>query len=149
MRLSPHLHMNVNTKLACSCGCGFGGRYDHWDGELVWALERLVYDCESKLGRVLSLNVHSGGRCPTYNATVPNAHGMSRHQGRPPGSFPCQAIDFHIEDSDGNRVPTAFVASMLDRFWDGGIGKYNTFVHIDMGKRSRWPRVWWTKERFE
>ncbi len=148
-RLSPHLHININTRLSCSCGCGFGGRVDHWDKELIWGLERLIFDAESKLGKVLSLNIHSGGRCPTHNATIRGAHPQSRHQGRPPGFIPCQAIDFHIEDSQGDRISDAFVATILDRFWLGGIGFYPWGIHIDVGRKSRWPRQWWTKERFE
>ena len=114
--LSPHFR---ESEFACN-HCG----KLHPDGvpqSLVDALEdiRAHYDN-------VPVSINSGYRCPTHNANVGGAPASEHLKGR--------AADFTVKGVDPARVHAD-----LDPYWSGGLGKYNTFTHIDVrGHRARW-----------
>ena len=74
------------------------------------------------------MTVHSGHRCPPYNAYVGGAS-ASQH-------MKATAGDFTVEGVSPNTVQEY----LLKRYADTkGIGRYNTFTHIDVRKgKARW-----------
>ena len=114
--LSPHFK---EAEFACN-HCG----KLHPDGvpqELIDALERI----RTHYG--VPVNINSGYRCPTHNANVGGAPNSLHLQGK--------AADFWMKG-----VSPAQVYSDIDPHWpNGGLGKYDTFTHIDVrGYHSRW-----------
>ena len=96
----------------------------HPDGvpqELVDVLERI----RLRYGKPVVIN--SGYRCLTHNAAVGGATNSEHMKGR--------AADFWM-----NGVDPAQVYADLDNEWpNGGLGKYNSFTHIDVrGYKARW-----------
>jgi len=74
------------------------------------------------------VHINSGYRCPIHNAAVDGVPD-SRH-------LAGDAADFYI-----NRVTTPSIYEFCDKLIGskGGVGLYNTFVHIDArGERARW-----------
>lgn len=74
------------------------------------------------------VTIHSGHRCPPYNA----------HVGGAPGSMHMKAIaaDITVDGISPNRVQTYLLAKYPDTL---GIGRYNTFTHVDVRPyKSRW-----------
>ena len=96
----------------------------HPDGipqDLIDILEKI----RTRYGKPVVIN--SGYRCPTHNAAVGGATNSEHMKGR--------AADFWM---DG--VSPAQVYADLDKEWpNGGLGKYNSFTHIDVrGYPARW-----------
>lgn len=96
----------------------------HPDGipqELIDALERI----RAHYG--VPVNINSGYRCPTHNANVGGASNSLHMQGK--------AADFWMKGIDPHQV-----YADIDQHWpDGGLGKYDTFTHIDVrGYCARW-----------
>lgn len=118
-QLSEHFN---SDEFRCHC-CG----ELHPDGvpqELVDGLEEIrASDPEGPV------NVMSGYRCPKHNAAVGGAKGSLHMAGK--------AADIH----KGGTTPAdvADIASDINVFADGGIGRYATFTHVDVrGHKSRW-----------
>lgn len=87
--------------------------------ELVQKLQQL----RDQLGKPVT--VTSGYRCPVHNRNVGGAS-QSRHmQG--------QAADIVVPG-----VSPAQVARAAERVGFGGVGRYNTFTHVDVGPARRW-----------
>lgn len=75
-------------------------------------------------GRPVTIN--SGYRCPTHNAAVGGVEDSQHVEGK--------AADFTVAD-----VMPSKVYAYLDPVHEGGLGKYDTFVHVDVrGTRARW-----------
>jgi hypothetical protein len=96
--------------------------------ELILALEELRWS----LGKV-PVRVVSGYRCPKYNAKVCGAKNSQHLKGT--------AADIQVKGF--KPVYVAIEAGMVEQFYKGGIGLYNTFTHVDVrgcycGKRARW-----------
>lgn len=113
--LSPHFREAEFT-------CNHCGKL-HPDGvpdELVQILE----DVRSHFSAAVTVN--SGYRCPTHNKNVGGAK-MSQH-------LLGKAADIMVK----NTHPHA-VYDYLDAIHDGGLGKYDTFTHVDVRPiRARW-----------
>ena len=114
------LSINFNRgEFACKCGCGF----DTVDFELVIVLEML----RKKFDAPILIN--SGCRCESYNAKIKGSAKSQHILGRAAdivvaGTSPALVYEF-ISEMNKNRY---------------GVGKYNTFTHIDTrsGSSARW-----------
>jgi len=90
------------------------------DQDLIDALQAM----RDHTGQPITIN--SGYRCPTHNANVGGATNSQHLLGT--------AADFTIRG-----MTPAQVYALLDPVWPGGLGRYNTFTHIDTrGSRARW-----------
>tara|TARA_R110002020_G_scaffold176317_4_gene368525 strand:- start:1134 stop:1547 length:414 start_codon:yes stop_codon:yes gene_type:complete len=115
-QLSAHFHEN---EFRCRC-CG----ELHPDGvpqELIDHLEAV----RMHFGKPVKIN--SGYRCPTHNKNVGGAKNSLHMQGK--------AADHYIS----GVYPAVVAAFHAQRIQDGGVGKYNSFTHIDVrGYKARW-----------
>lgn len=72
------------------------------------------------------VTINSGYRCPTHNRNVGGA-AQSQH-------LLGTAADFTVRGMAPSEV-----YARLDPLWDGGLGRYRTFTHIDTRPtRARW-----------
>jgi len=72
------------------------------------------------------VRINSGYRCTVHNANVGGAANSQHLYGT--------AADFVVQ----GMAPSEAYAK-LDPLWDGGLGRYNTFTHIDTRpNRARW-----------
>lgn len=113
-------------EVACKCGCGF----DTADIETILAVQICADHFAQKLRKArVVLNVHSGCRCEAHN----EAEGGSRNSQH----LYSRAIDFSIGGVDPSDVYDYLCVRYPDQF---GIGKYNTFTHLDTksGGARRW-----------
>lgn len=70
--------------------------------------------------------INSGYRCPTHNASVGGIKNSEHLKGN---AADIKVIGMHPFD----------VHKIADRMFAGGVGKYNTFTHVDVGvNRYRW-----------
>jgi len=75
-----------------------------------------------------AVTVHSGHRCKAYNKHVGGAK-RSKH-------MKAIACDFTVDGVTPNEVAEYLLAKYPNQY---GIGRYNTFTHIDVRKRrARW-----------
>ena len=89
--------------------------------ELVWTLEKI----REHFNKPVIIN--SAYRTPTHNKAVGGSP-SSRH-------LLGQAVDIRIKGVSPSTV-YAFCSSLLNT---GGVGKYDTFTHVDVRKvKSRW-----------
>lgn len=80
------------------------------------------------------LNVNSGYRSPKYNAAIAHLGAVenSNHQMG-------QAVDISSTHYSANTIYSAIMDLIAEgQIHDGGVGLYSTFVHYDVGHRSRW-----------
>lgn len=104
------------AEFACKCGCGF----DTPDYELVRSLEVLRAHFDQPV------TVTSGCRCTTYNKAVGGSVGSQHLRGR--------AADVVVKN-----VPPSVVAELAEQMGLGGVGRYETFTHIDTRRgKVRW-----------
>ena len=106
------------SEFACTCGCGF----DTVDYELLRCLEYIREHFDKPV------IVDSGCRCPAYNSRIPNSSPNSQHLlGR--------AADIRVAG-----IEPSLVQELAEQMEVGGLGKYNTFTHIDTrtDARARW-----------
>lgn len=74
--------------------------------------------------------VNSGYRSPQHNAKVGGAKGSYHVKGMAADIRPRQGQNF---ESELGRLK-----NICNRLCDGGVGFYNTFVHVDIGPNRRW-----------
>lgn len=111
--LSAHFSRHEFT---CKCGCG----QDTVDYELIVLLEHIRNHFTSPV------IVNSGNRCLHYNAKVGGAKN-SQH-------LISKAADIVVVDYSPIEVH-----AFLEPWHGGGLGKYNSFTHVDVrDKRVRW-----------
>ena len=108
-------------EMACKCGCG----HSTFDVELLEVLTNI----RQTFGKPVIIN--SGHRCYEHNEKV-GGTAMSKHlQG-----IAADIIVFGIEPS---VVATFLEEQYPDKY---GIGRYNTFTHIDVRpEKARWNSV--------
>ena len=92
----------------CQCGCGF----DTVDSELLMKLEEI----REHFDRAVTIN--SACRCRSHNSSVGGSDNSQHIIGR--------AADIVVEGT-----PPEVVAEFAEQIGMGGIGRYNTFTHID------------------
>lgn len=109
-------------EMACHCGCGFGDTHGLVDPDLA-----CVFQSIRDIARV-PIGVNSGCRCTKHNKKIGGARSSQHLLGK--------AMDIHCGTINpeglrriARRIPTI-----------GGIGIYNTFLHIDVreGNRVEW-----------
>jgi uncharacterized protein YcbK (DUF882 family) len=115
--LSPHFD---RAEFACGDGCGF----DSFDAGTLKVLEQV----RKHFGMPVMIN--SGCRCAAHNAAVGGSEGSLHLQAR--------AADIVVEGVSPHEV-----ASWLNKgplAGRGGLGKYETFTHVDTrsGPPARW-----------
>ncbi|EKC4930732.1 serine/threonine protein kinase [Salmonella enterica] len=103
----------------CKCGnCG----HNAVDAELLKVLE----DVREHFGRPVIIN--SANRCQTHNKKVGGAANSTHVKGL--------AADIRVKDVAPSVVHQYLTGKYPDSY---GIGKYNTFTHIDVRRgKSRW-----------
>ncbi|AUR93183.1 peptidase M15 [Vibrio phage 1.184.A._10N.286.49.A5] len=119
MKISNHF---TRKEFACKCGCGFATV----DVKLVELLEVV----RSHFGKPVIIN--SGCRCPNYNNKVGGASKSKHMEGI--------AADIVVKGVDPAEVHK-FITGHVGEHW-AGIGKYNTFTHIDSRPSpARWEQA--------
>ncbi len=112
--LSAHFN---RSEFSCKCGCS----QDTVDTKLIEGLEHVRAHFDGA-----PITVNSGNRCPAYNASVGGAT-SSQH-------LISRAADITVSGSSPEEV-----YAYLDEWWPGGLGKYDTFTHVDSrSSRARW-----------
>lgn len=120
MMLSPHFHA---WEFECSCGCGYGTKPGDVSEKLLAALEDLREILDAPI------HINSGCRCPDHNRRIGGKRNSQHLRGT--------AVDIRTDDIPPGQV--ALAARTIDAFIHGGIGRYDTFVHLDVrGYRARW-----------
>ncbi len=114
--LSKHFS---RKEFKCKCGkCD----YDTIDAELLVILD----DVREHFGKPVIIN--SGNRCPTHNKNVGGASNSTHLKGI--------ASDIVVKGVSPSDVYDYLVTKYPTKY---GIGKYNTFTHIDVrGYKARW-----------
>lgn len=113
MKFAEHF---TRSEFACKCGCG----EDTVDAELVVILERV----REYFGAPVTIN--SGFRCKKYNKRIGGKPKSQHLRGR--------AADITVKDVNPARVYV-----FLHTWHTGGLGKYDTFTHIDTRNAyARW-----------
>ena len=113
--LSKNFH---RSEFSCKCGCGFSTV----DAELLSVLEvvRTRFN--------MPVKINSACRCEEYNEKIGGAYGSKHKQGI--------AADIVVKGINPEDV-----YKFLDNYMPNtyGIGKYNSFTHIDVRKtKARW-----------
>ena len=104
------------SEFACKCGCGF----DTIDYKVLEELQTIRELSQSPI------KINSACRCSKHNKVVGGKSSSQHLKGR--------AVDFIVKGYSPFEVYDA-----LDRHWSGGLGKYDTFTHIDSRKKkARW-----------
>jgi len=104
-------------EFACHCGCG--------KDAVDYKLAELVDAIREHFG--VPVHVTSGNRCPNYNAAVGGSRD-SQH-------LRSKAADIQVKGVKPQDVAD-FAETLLK---EGGIGKYESFTHVDVRKnKARW-----------
>jgi uncharacterized protein YcbK (DUF882 family) len=113
--LSEHFS---RKEFECSCGCGT----DTVDAELLHVLESI----RSVTGAAIKIN--SGHRCEKHNKSIGGAKNSMHLTGK--------AADIVVKGISPKDVYENLDIAYKDKY---GIGKYETFTHIDVRKtKARW-----------
>ncbi len=111
--VSSHFDRN---EFACKCRCG----QDTVDVELVTVLEKIRAHFNAPV------SISSGNRCETYNQSVGGAKNSQHLKSR--------AADIQVRGFEPHEVQ-----DWIDGWHLGGMGRYETFTHVDTrGKFARW-----------
>lgn len=108
------------SEFACRCGCGF----DTVDCETIVVVQKLRDYYNAKI------RIDSGCRCEARNRIVGGERASKHMQGRA-----CDVVVIGVHPFD--------VYAYLDNCYPDkyGIGKYNTFTHIDTRTiKARWQK---------
>jgi uncharacterized protein YcbK (DUF882 family) len=113
------LSKNFSTvEWECRCGCG--------QCIVEPALVNMMQSFRDLVKK--QVVVHCVNRCPKHNEEVGGVLGSYHTLG--------QACDFHVK---GFTIPELHsVALTSEDIFIGGIGIYDTFVHVDIGKKRQW-----------
>ena len=122
MRLSEHFD---SKEFECHCGCGEDFKVDP-------ALIVLLEAIRSHFGCVITVN--SGYRCEKHNnSKAVGSNSKSQHR-----TNPLTAADIVVGKNNPRRIAD-FVHGIMP--YNGGIGRYETFTHVDVRKRkARWGK---------
>ena len=113
--LSKHFN---RSEFACKCGCGF----DTVDAKLIEYLENI------RLAFNSPITINSGCRCEIYNKSIGGSENSWHIEGR--------AADIVVKNANPHTV-TDYCED--EKAFIGGLGRYDTFTHIDSrGYKARW-----------
>jgi len=108
------------SEFACRCGCGF----DTVDAVTLKVLEHIRTHFDSPI------TVTSGCRCESYNKKVGGKKNSQHLKGR--------AADIQVKGHSPIAV-SEYAEYLMPN--TGGVGRYNTFTHIDTRTgKARWPK---------
>lgn len=98
----------------------------------IGAFSKKILDGLNALDELLSddyiITISSGYRCKFWNEHE-GGHVRSRH-------MTGEAVDFRCNILDVQGLLE--VVMMVPEFANGGIGVYDNFIHVDVGRKSRW-----------
>ena len=99
---------------------------DPWQDVLdnIQRLARKLELVRLRLGE-RAIRITSGYRTAAHNREVGGAPNSQHLYGR--------AADFIV-----SGMPPRRVQAIMDPSWDGGMGSYETWTHLDIGPRRRW-----------
>jgi len=116
------------------CRCGQNGRRlcdgGHIRSEVLDLFERIRARCSERLGRDCPIKIASGVRCRLHNILVGGASNSQHLQGT--------ALDLKNPEGIGLEE---FYSICEEEVGDGGLGRYDWGVHIDVCEnppRRRW-----------
>ena len=105
----------------------------HYTGEVIpidIKVIDLMCDIKDRYHKETPIKIISGYRSPRYNELLINeGHGVSSQSLHLKG----MAIDFEIDGIKTNELSLT-----AKTFQKGGVGKYDDFVHIDVGRIRYW-----------
>ena len=108
------------SEFACKCGCGF----DEIALDTVYICQTLRHHFDRPV------TITSGCRCPEHNASVGGAEKSQHVAGT--------AADVVVKDVHAHDVYEYLDTNAVD-LGVGGLGKYDSFTHVDTrGRRARW-----------
>lgn len=87
--------------------------------DIVWKIWR-------KLGTETPMNLNSGYRSPKTNGSLPGAAKQSQH------------MHARATDLSHPSIPASEIHKAAMSDWVGGVGRYDTFCHVDSGAKRRW-----------
>ena len=121
-QVSDHLWSH---EIDCTCGCGLGETHGALHPALIEGFEFIRNELN------IPLSINSGFRCYKKNKSLPDASPNSQHLwGR--------ALDIRLPNGL-TAVDILDIAEGFPAFSNGGIGLYNTFIHVDVrGETKRW-----------
>lgn len=90
----------------------------------------LLCDIRDSVGTKKELQIVSGYRSPAYNQYLVS---LGRHVSRNSLHLQGLAIDFAIDGVSNERL-----VRLAKSFRGGGVGKYEDFVHVDVGRVRYW-----------
>ena len=121
MKLSQHF---FRVEFTCGCGCG----YDTVDAELLGILEKIRTYFSRINFHSTELTINSAARCQKHNKKVGGMPSSQHLLGK--------AADIAVKGVDSSDVSDYAEILLRGR---GGIGRYNTFTHIDVREScARW-----------
>ena len=116
LQLAPNFNLR---EFGCKGGDNCCGGAVKFDPELIRRLQKMRDELKAPI------RIASGFRCPDYNKRVGGVTNSYHLRG--------QAVDIK------SNVPMERLYALAEKYFeDGGIGKYETFVHVDTGTKRRW-----------
>lgn len=106
-------------EFSCNCGCG----QLFIDNKLV----NMMQTFRDRLN--IPIKINCVNRCEKHNAEIPNSSQNSLH-------LKGSACDFSVPGFSAKELQVSVLHS--DDIFTGGIGMYDTFMHIDTGKKRSW-----------
>lgn len=99
----------------------------------IAATARVLDHLRDRLGK--SIVITNAYRAPAYNACIPGSATSSQH-------MQFTALDFQVRGMSAPDVAHALRwLRDKERLFSGGIGRYNTFTHVDTrGANATWPK---------
>ena len=123
---------NNFSKSECECKCGCEMPQDVLDNIKIVAEQlQIVRD---KLNKVIKIN--SAYRCPKHNEMIGSNSNRSQH---PKGKAADIVVKDFTPDETAAIIENMLTNETLPSFHIGGLGRYNTFTHVDIRENhARW-----------
>lgn len=123
MKLTNNFNLNEFT---CKCGCKMPESVENNVKDLAESLQHL----RDKIKE--SITITNAYRCEKHNALVGGVPNSQHLKGK--------AADIKVKSLTPEEVADEVDELMLAGLFDmGGIGKYNSFTHVDIrGRKARW-----------
>ena len=126
MRLTANFNL---SEFQCKCGCDMPRLVMENVFRLADTLQFLRFRTQSRV------NINSSYRCEEHNKSSGSKSTSQHVLGK--------AADITVEGMTPDEVATLIERLMAEEVLNsGGVGRYNTFTHIDMrGKNARWDNT--------